>query len=1547
MRYIKPGIWIIVLSIQLICGAGLVCAADEGPVKLDDWAEGLLKGIQTAKEHYKQKDAEANIKRCKKEKRAERIRGCGDSEEKDYAQCHGRVEKTLTLECTEVSQRDALYNLDLEVDMLVAALIQLQKPDQAVSVYERWYPEGQPIRTPAAIYQLSRAYFLDGKSELRKADMNVSWIDRFRKANIKLSKALKVFEFLAPKRLAELGALKNDGFLYWIQCGLPKPFDKDKTHREPFPGYLAVEFVKRYLFLQAKINMELGDLAYRNSGDGMSVPDQSTVSGDMKSYTAAAYYQQSRNSLYLLRLMDGKNPFYLGKAEELEKRIQWLKRGLPYGGEEFFSFGWYSPSKNSPFSCRTEFETALKRLSDYNSKKVKKKVAVAKWIQQIQHKQAGRKQLREQFKAQMSFQLISRLADLNLKNNQNELRALKDRADWIDSSIEQLIGTNVVTLQSADLEYTVNQDMSVYKKEAIGLTTELRNYGLTSFLKNKLSEEQDKLKPASNIPAFGGLSLLERLNSIKNERTGLIFEAKSNLQMKSIAVQRAAAELAYYRGPRELEELKAKVKALESQDEDLKADLNEIYAKYDRMVAENETDKVIEMLELSRKTALRKLSTTGKFIKRVRDYIKAFNDHIKKAKKLAKEGKKAARELKAAHKNLTKLMTTAKSIPITHTGTNSGTSIDMGAALERIGKAAMEEAKSQWEALDKEKADEQSKGTLIKTADSLDEKLGMLEEKIKKQQERLEEINIKKKYADLIKRPSDNIFNRLHNEINRLKKVGDDAQLKKAFSGVNELPLADLNKNDMDRWKNQLTQYITPIKTRKDKVLMRIGNQLDKIRNEINGSDAGQLWKWLAKEKAAWQARKTEIALALYAARLEQSAVSEMLAGHDEQDLKWKLQQSEEEEKWARSTLERREEEQKTIYEQLLVVLEQYQRAGNFKTGLGSTVETFKSLFETFAKKQDKTYSQMGDQVQDIDAALKNEIDRVEEELMRIQRPEGRMLTADMLQQLSPALLLSDAVPEKEQTLLDEANAALMKYGRWAYLLSGGNRSVLTYARPCTSIDELVYIQKRLSNIVNRSPFEDGRIGWFAITLDSTDIKSILEKSNSGGIPVKLVAGQFKEGGTYKYIPAENTPGKMLNLYEYRRDGKGDGSVASFSLPHLQDSGGILLLGYIPVPDWERNHGEFALSFVPRGYSIYRFDNRGIRFPIYYSQTIYDTSTGDYQNVAWAGKELADYFDRDNNGQTVLNFKRRPPSDSALYRDVAGRGLEGGYFLDLKCKVLSSSKKCSAEFKKNNGWAALNSVTVYFFYLDFSGAGQDTLTKLECRKLTDFLKKSSPTIPKITETALARDRGQTKGDKISEIFEKAWDGNEESKDAFLKFLKKEDGDGLNVNACVASQKTGSIFKPVDLAQQLKAVWHLQDLMWKSIEKNTVTPLKQAVVCLKNFAEYKDGLEKFKKTVMDHNRCVSAFNEYAKDLSNMAITLDNRELDSRQLHVALESFSNQEMRRDFMEYWAPAELDKLLKDPEIGDKLKSHYLDFTLDKMQKAMNNRLSNQAGEN
>ena len=215
----------------------------------------------------------------------------------------------------------------------------------------------EPTCGPRAVSCRARSLRQAGLDELNTAPLAMDRLKAFENANDRLSQALSLLqpvrESLTETDLNE--PPEEENFVMWVRNGLPRPrrladtgLGLDAVPREPFPTYLAFEFIKAYLEWEARIARELGDVAYRDAGGAVAaVGARNLVAGDGQTApTAAGYYQQAREALFLADLLDARNRHLAEESYQLDQRVSSLRHELPYGGEDFYRFGWRSDTNN-------------------------------------------------------------------------------------------------------------------------------------------------------------------------------------------------------------------------------------------------------------------------------------------------------------------------------------------------------------------------------------------------------------------------------------------------------------------------------------------------------------------------------------------------------------------------------------------------------------------------------------------------------------------------------------------------------------------------------------------------------------------------------------------------------------------------------------------------------------------------------------------------------------------------------------------------------------------------------------------------------------------------------------------------------------------------------------------------------------------------------------------------------------------------------------------------------------------------------------------------
>lgn len=1378
-----------------------------------------------------------------------------------------------------------LYELDNEVDMFAGALITLGEGRAAAQVYREWYDSQE--RTPAAILLYARALRLQAHQLLDRPPKDTDPLKNFENAQNLLSQALNKLDAVHK----QFGAFDDRGggtppaFVTWVQKGLPKPVsldDTDPTHTERFPPFLAFDYIKRYLEWESLVARELGDLVYERTGSGLTRAPWAGGGESGQSPVAAAYYTQAREALYLARLFDPQSNRLKEHADELEKRIGWLRAGLPYGGEDFYQFAWYSPVNNVPYwtGQLTEAINAIDRLSGTQAQR---KLAVTTWIAQTEENDRTRGLLQGQFKFQLNDELRSKRAELTLKvaglESERAFAALSAAHQELDIFFKMSLYERNGIVYDQNLE----REMGRMRKEAEGVAGEVRELGglrvFVPLLKRtdpdnagaKRLAEKQRLVAATFGPQWASIE-----GSI--DGPGLIDAKVAERDHATVALALAQADLANHEQRSELERLeKESIPGFEKALEGIDSELKELAKQGDQAMTAPQKQQKYDELRNRFLPGLRKdIARANDQINEARKRLSEFADYARRTRatlQLIQDTRKAAADLYAHFK---RVMDGASFTPITITSpTGGGISVDIAGGLEKLWRSTIA-------AIDKEIQDLTASQDLSQLLEKLETKARTLNDNLRtaqdaanaKQEEwfrAVDDLRVRGRVAMPADGPLAEInakikaitdakpFDQLRSEV---RKLEEDA--RRAFAGTLLEGLADRAARDAARAATgKINGLQSDTKKVFDEAIKSIGEKVEAATKGIddwqkqtapNDPEYGKVWIQFARMRVEIEARRAVTEANLAACRGRAEALRGSLGEHARQQLQRQVQLAQARQRAADAELGALKTRQETRWLELVALAELYAMAAGHKTVLEDLDLAFRGKLEELGKRWAERRIEFEKAQADLKVAEKealSEVDRLTDDLRRLNRPQGRILTAEMLDRLAPALEALERVDVDNDELARQtarANRALVNYGRWLYLLSG-DRQCLEYASRRDGLAEFQAAKAKLDSIWEdvKGQFGNAKPNMFMVTLpgkrfspgaarpDLAGMRLRLKPHRPGAPLVDADKKYLFEVPQFHFGDEDPQRAALTALPNYTHLSDEAAATASVELGFLKDTQSIFV-GCIPVASWRRGVGDIAytLRCLPVGRPVAPGQFTVSSLPIWYPGA-FGTPT-QFMTHAAAARRLFAIF---NNPIDALEA---PAETQLLNVEAFGRGIFSDFWVEIEPTRAGDEGPIPLD--------DLESVSLYFFYQMRPGA-RAIAPRVGGLRIADLgLKSAWP-----DDIASAWDDIASAWDdpaRAAELVDRWKSGGPRggSGEDVRRAINDQLATVLRTRA--AKESPGAIFQPVPLDRTLRVASGVAQLLHEEIEKQALEPLNSAHNALKATRDARDRIRTINNIVAREN-----------------------------------------------------------------------------------------------
>ncbi len=1274
-----------------------------------------------------------------------------------------------------------LFELDIEVDMLASALLTLDHPDLVMELYDTYLASGNKrgYRTPASILLYARALRnLALKNLTAVDDSTFTPGDRgkaFDNANIYMSRAMnQLHDIRISFSLSE-----SSPFIEWVSKGLPKPDDLSQWEagefkREPFPMFQALDYIRLYIEWEARVARELGDLIYKKNGSGLAGSKK-----DVKeNATALAYYLQAREALFLGRLLFAEDKTMLTEADKVEDRIQWIKSGEQYGGVDFFQFQYYSDSNNLNH-WKKQLDQSYDQLKNSLTNTDSSKREAQKWCGNVETLNNDRKKLKKRFEQQMAYQIQTRIKDkkldlakLNSTSAYNRLTTVYKQAEFVMD--------NVAIYSDADWR---KSELELEKNEtnirANDTAAEILEAGQLPQFKEKLKSEysQDNKYDATvkrlelsfsdseaNSPLAKLYHFLKDVERNGTSGKGKIDDLNLLYEKAAIELEIAESELAYYDTAERLKnietnELKPLKDEIKRTDESIQEAINNQniwrQAFVDRTVYDRVKNQVIPKLENERASAIKKVDNIQGQIKKFKKYVGETRQAIQKIRKARETVSKAYDAFKAIISKVSSLPTTIVA------GPNSGTMFNKGETVNINGRAILSAIEAAYNELIEKRSFDEILNNLEKEADKLNGHLDKAknvameaESKLKTQMDEIATgAHLQLPPKDFIEQIDQEIKDLLReDELNQLMQNISNIELK-SRKLLTKLNLSDSAVSSNDRTKvGELQAKIQTLLNKKSKVLWdRLERIIEKIgahHDEDVGENYATLWKAHMTKKAQLELHKNELEIRQAEARARQEACRKYISAHERSQLQRRVEVGKKELASSNVKIDMAINKQEYTWYKLIKLLERYDIVTSDQEELTAFRESAQKIIKKLKDDIDSgrmDVNEKNKKLMEESSKAESELSQLAIELEQMEKPEGRIVMADMLSKIAPALTAMKRYGQEKgdfRAKLEEANAYLLNYARWLYLFSADEKCI-TFSTRCDSLAELKLSMSELKNLEKdiTDKIKNPHVSTMALQLQKSDIQKMKQKGFSGsGFSLRIVPE--KSGNTPEEWFIDNNAGKIYgddkddeqpdtkyqSLHAYSPDIDDIHSNFVVFRPSKEAEYRPILLSYLPVPEWEESgilhmfssscfldtifkkwnassDQESEVSCFPQGTVVISANSTDEPIPVWYKENLYTLSRNNSNYEGFAAALIKGYSGQRDSSTSILAGPSTFPGPEKINVESFGHGLNSTY-----------SIKFDESFNIDN----LNNFTLYLFYADRIGASRTTVASSAHLSLKDL-----------------------------------------------------------------------------------------------------------------------------------------------------------------------------------------------------------------------------------
>ncbi len=1133
---------------------------------------------------------------------------------------------------------DDLAGLDAEVDLLASAMLGLEFPAGVIALYDRWYPTRKVVadrftavmRTPASVllkaqaFRLNAWHALDPPPEVAslKAASTENRTQRMVWASRKLTQALQlvnasVLSLSPASGQAATGYKVGDplrqDLAFWVRPGVPKPLTyKDATEGtfefKPLPAGQAIEYARALLEWQARLNVELGDMAYRETG-GAAV----RRGGGNDQSTALAYYAVARGPLYLARLL-GDDPNLAKMAADLGERQRWVRNGLGFRGADFYRFERYSEATylEESFANLKRCVDALTMAGDNGAGRRSNQLA---WLGNLREKKADRNLLRGALNDQ---------ARRNLDSSILGVEAAIDNLGWEQARAEAEDAWRSLDVAFSGGQFQLQQDQ--YQGE-LGL---LMLEGLQDFAAGLQGLARHGV--ATEPPTGAAAGDLEKLHEFvekqvptpENKDTLLVIrrawgeverqipgkgadrgggnpaaaKTETLLDIRRREYDQAREEVArrqdYLQMAVRKAELKDWNKSRDVLDERLNKENAELIGLWEKFKDERKDgEAVAKAREIKDRVIPRLQRQVSQSASRLREWIgkvEEVKQKLQQVRKAVEDIKKFGKDVGEAKEKVAAVIRSAKAIPVTvAAGMTTGTFFDSGGAISDIAKAVLDNIVAVYDG----KKDAQS---LVKDVDDAENKVN---EYLKKAQD-VEDA--------LIKNEADLSHAKTVEEALRPFEVGGTVHKQYVDREAAIKGLRDEHQAALDAIARKIAE---------NERFLEEGNQRDLesgLRSAILAEDVARGWLEVGRREA----------------------------GHR---LGLLVSQREKIEKLGREI------------SNAARVIAFYNKLIEKRT---------KRVTES-----DEKGKKVDADREKRKAELRGKLDTLHAEIAELNRPRNRLVTTDLIESLAPALALATVrpKPQETQTLIDDANGHLLRCARWLYVL-GGVPDCVPLASPCSSLAELVMARDQVGELrekVNKH-FEEMSPYLLILKIDPASLAKAGRASDGRSCVVRVVRGD----GDRNVADNTDRFGKSLDNYVYDQPEARDGSITFRINGHEDHHGILLGFWILPGPGDPPRGGDRPPRLYPvlepLG-PIRRRDKADKAVTLPFKAGVESPIDRVVLKPHYVEQEVRKYIEQGSARGWDFSFVNKPyPGDfpHPPNIDVLGRGVEGLWKLSLE-----------------------------------------------------------------------------------------------------------------------------------------------------------------------------------------------------------------------------------------------------------------------------------------
>ena len=1302
--------------------------------------------------------------------------------------------------------------------------------------------------------------------------------------------------------------------------------------RRPFPAFQALDYTVAFLEWEARIKRELGDVIYKATG-GLSVQAR----GDNSNPTAVAYYIEAREVLYLARLIDGDNRRLLKEAKLVESRLKWLSQGLPYGGKDFFQFAPYSPADYwTVWKRRLEHHLSAME-ADWRELRRQREKAAA-WVNNIQEQDRNREMLAEQFKFQMNFALREKIADIRFDLVKTRTARAAAALQRLYDQSRQFTVESALQLDALVYKQELARERDRIIDEALAHIGTLRRGGALLYFRQRffppevagtqagpgqatasqpLSDSNyqgvtfSHLERREDFGLVSGMASTDRRLSaswdevVNSQAPGEIDRLASLWKAAQIRLQIAQADLRHRENSDKIEQLEQDYDLVVREIESIE---NEI-ASLGKHVPTNPESELAASVEqqIQRKIQAplldrlkREVDRANSKVQALEERIKRFQKYVRQTKKTIKTAREWGRRIEKAYDTFQSLTQLFSAIPATIAGPTGGVINDPAGSFERKGRAALDRINAIYKRLVASQSFDQLLDALDKESQKMQSSLAALRTDAERRLEALQKELARREFGQLLLVPPPEALKRIRAKIDAIRQTNLD-KLRKRVEQIHtdfrrdvqgtlfEKQATEIGNRAAEAIESRLRELDKKLQAETDRAMEQVRQRfleaVDEIRawqqqvqEDNKNPNSGKFYVESAIQRAevARRLEEAQTRRALLEGKRQALRLSE--AAFEKEQLKRAVEEAQAKERAARAALTAAIIDQETAWLRLVQTAVRWNHLNNHAVELDTTIQAIQTKLEEFQKARKHAEQQHRKEEERQEQAEQEQIERIEAlaaELQLLNKPEGRIVTADMLDRLAPALIAMEGISEAQQRLregIDLGNAYLVEYARWLYLLSG-ERDCLIYGSACDTLGELKLSKQGLDEIAGK-------------------LQSRMGLARAGALAVRIPLPKNTSVVSFELVPTQPTTepafltlvrhGSALTLRSSIEEGNGEPLA---HIPCYQPSGGnrqgslrrieavlqrpMLLCGITAVIALPRmNTASNYLHVRPVGFAKSGFAYAN-QFPFKYAFQIHPRAFAGRQTRASVASALHRFLRSENQLAAVGKSLLDNPGYAALPNvEFFGRSVEGRYRLELAEPLGQDA-----------------TIEVFFFYITPATA-QKPLPSARPLTIDELnLNHRSDNGQNVKAESNTATRSTAKANPLNDSFEKAWN-NAKDAEKLIKSIRRRADSMRDVATDYENYilRTGTdpnpadLMRPISLSRTLKTADALLTLLSNDVCKRAEEPLRAAAQVVNNsITPNRKALTRLNTLVDTHNRRFRNLQKHVAKLKLLDAVVNGRKI----------------------------------------------------------------------